>query len=72
MSDRKVEICYSKDGGSNWSNWRECSLGELGEFKRRVRVKRLGPGRDWVFKIRVSSPVKRDLYGAVAMIEALE
>lgn len=72
MSDRKVEICYSKDGGNNWSNWRECSLGELGEYQRRIRINRLGSGRNWVFKIRASSPVKRDLYGAVASIEALE
>lgn len=66
---RKVEICYSKDGGYNWSNWREYSLGELGEYSRRIRINRLGRGRQWVFKIRVSSPVKRDLYGAVAYIE---
>ncbi|WP_369916537.1 hypothetical protein AB8810_11130 [Xanthomonas sp. NCPPB 3005] len=71
MSDRKVEICYSKDGGNNWSNWREYTLGEMGEFSRRIRIKRLGSGRNWVFKIRVSSPVKRDLYGAVASIEAM-
>jgi len=72
MSDRKLEICYSKDGGNNWSNWREKSLGELGEYNQRIRIMRLGSGRNWVFKIRVSSPVKRDLYGAVASIEAME
>ena len=70
MADRKVEICYSKDGGYNWSNWREYSLGDLGEYSRRIRINRLGRGRQWVFRIRVSSPVKRDLYGAVAYIES--
>ncbi|MEB1529890.1 hypothetical protein [Xanthomonas sp. WHRI 7945] len=69
MSDRKVEICYSKDGGYNWSNWREYSVGERGQYQRRIRINRLGSGRNWVFKIRISSPVKRDLYGAVAVIE---
>ncbi|WP_435013012.1 hypothetical protein [Xanthomonas arboricola] len=68
-TDRKVEICYSKDGGYNWLNWREYSLGDLGEYSRRIRINRLGRGRQWVFRIRVSSPVKRDLYGAVAYIE---
>lgn len=72
MSDRKVQICYSKDGGYTWTNWREYSLGELGEYQRRIRIKRLGRGRQWVFKIRVSSPVKRDLFGAVAYIESAE
>lgn len=69
MSDRKVEVCHSKDGGYNWSNWREYSLGELGDYQRRIRMNRFGRGRNWVFRIRVSSPVKRDLYGAVAYIE---
>ena len=69
MSNRKVEICYSKDGGHNWSNWRVYSLGELGEYQHRVRANRFGSGRNWVFRIRVASPVKRDLYGAVAYIE---
>lgn len=69
MTDRKVEICYSKDGGYNWSNWREYSMGELGQYQRRIRINRLGSGRNWVFKVRVSSPVSRDLYGAVAYIE---
>jgi len=69
MTDRFLEICYSKDGGNNWSHWRTYSMGERGEYAHRVRIKRFGSGRNWVFKVRISSPVKRDLYGAVAVIE---
>lgn len=66
MSNRKVEICYSDDGGHNWSNWREASLGEIGQYGKRVRFNRFGTFRNRVWKIRVASPVKRDLLGAVA------
>lgn len=66
MTDRKVFVCYSDDGGRSWSNWRERPLGAVGEYKKRIRFNRLGPFRNRMFKIRVSSPVKRDLLGAVA------
>lgn len=72
MTDRIVYICYSKDGGRNWSNWKLRSLGEVGEYTRRVRLHQLGAGRQWVFKIRVSAPIKRDLLGAVARLERME
>lgn len=69
MSDRKVFVCYSDDGGRNWSNWRERSLGEVGEYGKRVRFHGYGRFRNRVFKIRVSSPVQRDLLGGVAVLE---
>ncbi|KRG69125.1 hypothetical protein [Pseudoxanthomonas dokdonensis] len=69
MSDRKVQISYSDDGGRNWSNWRERSLGELGEYGKRVRFWRLGRFRNRIYRIRVSSPIKRDLLGGVVNIQ---
>lgn len=68
MSDRKVFICYSNDGGRTWSNWRERSLGEVGEYEKRVKLNRLGKFRNRIFKVRVSSPIRRDLLGAVGYI----
>lgn len=68
MSDRKVFICYSDDGGRNWSNWRERSLGEVGEYQKRVRLHLLGKFQNRIFKIRVSSPIRRDLLGAVGYL----
>lgn len=61
MTDRKVLFRYSRDGGHNWSGWVERSLGEVGEFQKRVRRYRFGQGRQWVFDIRVTSPMKADL-----------
>lgn len=66
MSDKKVMLSYSDDGGYNWSDWREASLGEIGQYSKRIRFNRLGSFRNRVWRIRVASPVKRDLLGAVA------
>lgn len=68
MTDRHVFICYSDDGGHTWSNLRILSLGEQGDYRKRVRLHRLGRFRNRIFKIRVSSPIKRDLLGAVANV----
>ena len=68
MIDPKVQFCYSKDGGHTWSNWRERSLGAVGEYKKRIRLLNLGQGRSIVLKIRVADPVNRDIYGAIAQV----
>lgn len=64
----KVQFSYSKDGGNNWSSWRERSLGAVGRFQKRVRLMRCGAGRQIVFRFRVSDPVKRDILGATASL----
>lgn len=73
-SDHFAEICYSKDGGRNWSNWKRVSIGAQGEYADRIRCrfKRLGVSRQWVFKIRVSSPRRSDMLGAVANLEGYD
>lgn len=68
-TDHYVEICYSKDGGRNWSNWKRYSIGETGEYGKRVRMWRLGWSITWIYKIRVTSPRKHDLLGAVLKAE---
>lgn len=69
MSEHFVDFRYSKDGGHNWSNWRQCSLGQVGAFQRRVVMRRFGSGRQWVFHIRDSSAYRRDLLTASMQIE---
>ena len=68
MKDPIVQFCYSKDGGHTWSNWRERSLGAVGEYNKRIRLLNLGRARSIVLKIRASDPVKRDILGAVAQV----
>lgn len=73
MSDRKVQARYSKDGGYNFSNWKERSLGELGEHQDRTRVvfRRCGVARQFCWDIEVSSPIKATLIAAYGDIEQL-
>lgn len=68
-TDHFVEISYSKDGARNWCNNKRRSIGQIGQYQQRIKLMRLGIGRHWVFKIRVSSPRKRDLLGAVVTAE---
>lgn len=61
----KVMMRFSKDGGYNWSNERQASFGQLGEFSKRVNFWSLGIARDMVFEISIAEPV------AVTILEAL-
>lgn len=67
-TNRKVLMCYSDNGGRTWSNWRERSLGEQGEYQKRVRFNRLGAFRARIWRIRVTSPVRVDFLGGVAQL----
>lgn len=67
--DRLIEVSYSDDGGYNWSNWRQQSLGEQGQYAKRVRMNRWGRARERVWRIRTSSPIPTELHGAVAYME---
>lgn len=69
MIDAYVEVAVSKDGGHNWSNWRRRSLGQIGQYQKRIRLLRYGKNIQFVVKIRISSPVKSDLMGATVSIE---
>lgn len=64
-----VDIRYSKDGGNNWSHWKRRSLGDVGDFMKRVRVHRLGRGRQWVFDIRVTDNCRAALLAASLQVE---
>lgn len=57
-SNPQVMLQISKDNGKTWGTelWRE--LGAIGESLQRVVWRRLGIGRDWTFKLRVSDPVR--------------
>lgn len=68
MSDSAVRLQYSDDGGYNWSNWEEESIGEVGDYQTRVVFTRLGQTIQRVWRITCSSPRRRDLMGAVVAI----
>lgn len=70
MSNRTVRLSYSDDGGYNESNVKERSLGEVGQYMKRVTFTRMGDFTIRVYTISVSSPVKRDLLTANANLIA--
>lgn len=61
VPDPQVEIRWSDDFGRNYSDFRQRSLGAVGEYRKRVRIQKLGMFRNRLFHVRVSDPVKRDL-----------
>lgn len=58
VSDPQVMLQVSKDNGRSWGTELWASLGEIGETTKRVVWRRLGMGRDWTFKLRVTDPAK--------------
>lgn len=69
MSDQFVRMQYSDDGQPNFSNWEQEPIGEVGEYGKRILFTRLGSFRNRVIRIRCSSPRKRHLLGAVAVLQ---
>jgi hypothetical protein len=61
--DPQVMLQISRDGGRTWGAEMMLSLGKVGEYKKRVEQRRLGTARDFVFKLRITDPVKRALTG---------
>lgn len=60
----QIVMQYSNDGGHTWSYERTKSVGPIGKTKRRAFWNKCGQGRDRVWKIKISDPVKVVLIGA--------
>lgn len=58
-------LAVSRDGGNTWSGEYPRSMGNTGEYRKRLRWSSLGRARDRVFRLRVSSPCKRILLGYI-------
>ena len=70
MSENFVQFRYSKDGGYTWSDWKTRSLGNTGDFLKRVVYRRLGQSRQWVFHVRMTVPA--DLIAASMQAEVAD
>ena len=60
----QMVLDYSKDGGMTFvglQKWR--SMGMTGEYTRRLRWLNLGNARQWIFRLRCTDPVRRQLIG---------
>lgn len=56
---------WSNDGGHTWSNYKEASFGNTGQYEARCRFQRLGEGRARIWEISVTDPVKAVVLGAI-------
>lgn len=61
---------YSSDGGHTWSPERMATVGALGQYGARARFNRLGSGRNRVWEISMTDPVKFAVFGAVLEAQA--
>ena len=68
-SDPQIMLQISRDGGHTYGSelWR--SFGRIGKYLARANWLRLGRARDWIFKIRISDPVKVVLVSAWARFQ---
>lgn len=67
--DPKINLQWSNDSGHTWSNWRTISIGKIGKYGVLPQINGLGMGRQRVWRIRVSDPVKFVLFGIVLEAE---
>ena len=56
-SDPLVMFTTSDDGGNTYGNERRISAGKMGQYKRRLRMWRMGTPRDRVNKMVVTDPI---------------
>ncbi len=63
----QMMLQVSRDGGFTWGNEMWTSFGAQGQFLKRAEWRRLGVSRNYVFKFRISDPVKVVLIGAAAI-----
>jgi hypothetical protein len=66
----QVSLRWSDDGGYSWSNEHFKSMGEVGEYGRRVRWFQLGSSRERIYEVRCSDPVNFVLIDAFLDIES--
>lgn len=57
-SDPQVALTISRDGGKTWGADLPRGFGKIGVNRARAVWNRLGRARDWVFRFRITDPVK--------------
>jgi hypothetical protein len=65
-SDPQLMLDWSDDGGRTFGSERWASMGEIGEYSKRVRFTRMGSFRTRIYRLTVSDPVKSIVIGATA------
>lgn len=64
----KIMLQVSRDGGYTYGNEMWVPLGSIGQYLKRAEWRRLGVSRSYVFKFRVTDPIKVVIIGAAAYV----
>lgn len=64
-SDPEAWLRWSDDGGYSWSNQIPAKLGKIGQTGVRAKWRRLGRGRDRVYEVTITDPVRVVMVGAM-------
>jgi len=62
----QIMLQVSRDGGFTYSNEMWTTFGQAGEYLKRAEWRRLGVSRNYVFKFRITDPVKVVMMSAAA------
>ena len=62
----QIMLQVSRDGGYTYGNEMWTSFGQAGQYLRRAEWRRLGVSRNYVFKFRITDPVKVVMMSAAA------
>ena len=54
----KVMMSISRDGGHTYGSEVVRGIGKIGEYRRRAVFNRVGRSRDWLYRFRITDPVK--------------
>ena len=64
----QIMLQISRDGGYTYGNEMWVNMGSLGQYRRRAEWRRLGVSRSYVFKFRITDPIKVVILSATAML----
>lgn len=67
-SNPRIMLQISRDGGYTYGNEMWIKMGALGQYRRRAEWRRLGVSRSYVFKFRITDPIKVVILSATAML----
>jgi hypothetical protein len=66
--DPLLMLEYSNDGGHTWSRIKTAKIGRVGEYGKRVKFGPTGNGRDRLWRLTMTDPVKFAVFGANARV----
>jgi hypothetical protein len=67
-SDPMIMLRYSNDNGHSWSTTKNKSIGQAGEYTKRVKFGPTGSARNRVWEVSMTDPVKFAMFGAFATV----